>query len=70
MTEDQRALIAYFQQHRHILPSVINFFSWQSRHCTPVEAVLFWKSLTRDERLEYAWQIDLAMYEIRMEFTV
>lgn len=68
MTQEQKDLIAYFTANSHILPSVINFFSWQSRHCTPVEAVLFWKSLTRDERLEYAWQIENAMYEIRMEF--
>ena len=66
MTQDTKDLIAYFQKYSHILPKIIVFFSWKSRRCTPVEAVLFWKSVSDEERQDYFWAIDDAVWDIQM----
>ena len=46
---------------------VIDYFSWQSRECTPREAVEFCSSLSRSERIDYTWQIDVELYKIQRE---
>lgn len=68
VTEELKSLIEYFNAHNYILPEIICYFSWKSRTCTPVEAVLFWRSIPEDEKSEYVFAIHDALYEIRMGY--
>lgn len=65
MTQDLKNLIAYFNEHKYILPQIVAYFSWGGRACTPVEAVLFWQSIPESEQAEYVFAIHNAMYEIQ-----